>query len=119
MRRLRDQTELHKPLERATPRVDPTLPGEGGLLAFCTLLERSTRSARALLPAGRYNRGGMCGDVECGRCPLLADELNRVPDHSWVCSACTAGFKVHPYWKDGQCDVCDDRSIVLMLAVPQ
>ena len=101
------------------PRVDPTLPGEGALFAFCPLLEKSTRSVRARLPAGRYNRGGMCGDIDCGKCPLLLQELeDRAPDYVWVCSTCTWGFKVQPYWKDGECDACGTPSSVLMLAVP-
>jgi hypothetical protein len=62
----------------------------------------------------------MCGDVNCGECPLLSEELgDRAPDYVWVCSTCTGGFAVQPYWKDGECDACGEASSVLMLAVPR
>jgi len=100
--------------------VDPTLPSGAGLLVFCPLLKRCTKSAGAHLPPGRYNRGGMCGDVDCGRCSVLREELEgRQPDYVWVCSRCTDGFAIEPYWADGKCDACGFESSVLMLASPR
>ena len=61
----------------------------------------------------------MCGDTDCGKCSLLKEELeDRQPDYAWLCSRCTDGFSVQPYWADGKCDACDYISPVLVLAVP-
>ena len=103
-------------------RVDPTLPGEVGeeTLAFCPLLKRATKYLKARLPPGRYSRGGMCGDVNCGGCPVLLAELEeRSPDYTWVCSTCTTGFHVEPYWTGGACTACGRESPVLMLVTPR
>jgi len=122
LRELRDQLS---PRVRRAPtalRVDPTLPGEAGeeTLVFCPKLKHATQYLRRRLPPGRYNRGGMCGDVNCGRCPvLLADLEERSPDYAWVCSSCTDGFYIEPYWTDGACVACGFQSSVLMLATPR
>ncbi len=120
LRALRERTRMRVQRGPSELRVDPTLPGEEGALTFCPLLERSTARARRRLPPGRYNRGGMCGSVDCGRCTLLREDLeDRQPDHAWVCSSCTSGFVVEPYWADGVCAACGRESIVLVLATPK
>lgn len=86
--------------------VDPTIPGESGVSAYCGVLRRRTGH-------------GWCGNVDCGGCSILAEELDeRAPDHAWVCSTCTDDFLSLPFWKGGECERCGYVSIVLRLVVP-
>lgn len=91
-----------QPLE-ATADEGRTTPSR---LTFCDLLYEAI---------GRRS----CGDVDCGRCTYLLDHLeSEHPDYCWVCSTCTEGFSLLPYWADGRCDSCGFPSSVLMLVVP-
>ena len=104
--RLRTQPRVLRP--PPTLVVDPTLPDEEApVAAYCPVRHR-------------YEDVKMCESVDCGRCQLLEKELEeRAPDHTWVCSRCTAGLKMQPFWKDGACEACGYESPVLMLAVPR
>ena len=88
--------------------VDPTLPNEEApAAAYCPVKHR-------------LEGVKMCGDVDCGRCGLLRQELDeRAPDHAWVCTKCVDGLRPLPYWGDGACEACGRESMVLMLVVPK
>lgn len=83
--------------------VDPTAEGASANASYCPV--RSWHADER-----------MCADVRCGECRFLRTE---VPEQTWVCSSCTAGLLSLPYWKEGECDVCGEESIVLRLAVPR
>ena len=103
--RLRTQQRVLRPPPPLV--VDPTLPSEDvPQPVYCPVRHQ-------------HEDVKMCGHVDCGRCELLARELlDRTSDHTWVCSTCTDGLRVLPYWKDGECEACGYESPVLMLAVP-
>jgi len=58
---------------------------------------------------------GRCSNVACSECALIPDSYE---DHVWVCTTCTEGFTILPYWGTGECAVCGYKSIVLMLGIP-
>jgi hypothetical protein len=99
-----DRNRLEEPGEL---RVAPDESSEAKLVtAYCPVLRTSTGY-------------GQCRDVDCGRCPHLYDMLtDEHPDYTWVCSNCTDGLKMLPFWADGSCESCGYESAVLMLAVP-
>lgn len=104
LRELRQRTQSWKVTRRTdtTLGVDPRLPSDSGLLVYCPLLETK-----------------MCGNVDCGRCPVLLREIEeRQPDYVWVCSTCTGGLRAQAFWSDGTCEVCGTESCVRVLAVP-
>lgn len=106
--RVRTQQRIMRPPPELI--LDPTLPSEDAPPpVYCPVRHRVEGEERK-----------MCGDVDCGRCELLAQELDeRAPDHTWVCTRCVVGLRPLPHWKDGECEGCGRESIVLMLAVPK
>ena len=59
---------------------------------------------------------GYCSDVQCGKCALPEEEFT---EFIWVCSTCTKGLRIHAYYADGECHVCQAESGILMLGVPK
>lgn len=56
----------------------------------------------------------LCSDVACESCALIDDEFR---DYLWVCSTCTEGLSLQPYYGNSKCELCGFESGVLMLAV--
>lgn len=73
-----------------------------------------SESAKAYCPLIERN----CVTVDCGNCPTLNREF---PDKIWLCSECIEldGFSLKPFWHDGNCDCCDEYSVVLCMAILQ
>jgi len=58
----------------------------------------------------------LCSDVACETCSLID---NKFGDYLWVCSTCTEGLIVQPYYGNGTCELCGYESGVLMLGIPR
>lgn len=60
-----------------------------------------------------------CALVDCGACKALEEDLGEIA-RAWACSSCSrnlGSWSRRPYWKDGECSFCGERSIVLTLLV--
>lgn len=104
--RRRKQTQTSDLVAPPVVRPDPTRVSESFAdSAYCPLLHAT-------------GEGVMCRHVDCGSCGVLTRHIEGSADlYTWLCSACARlpGRTVLPYWTDGACLECGDRSIVLAL----